>query len=229
MPFCRLAATTASVSSSPVSVGGKVYFHAQKLGFGPELRAFRSLLRREQKHWIDAGCPSPPPDSVKARILERFLIGGPRIFIETGTLTGVTVDYIARHREVLCYSIEIERRYFERARRVFTGRPNIELICGDSASALAELLARISEPALFWLDAHYCGGLTGRGEKSTAISEELAAIFAHPVKEHIVLIDDARCFDGTGDYPTLSALLAAVEATGDYRAEVSADIVRITP
>ncbi|MEA3044276.1 MAG: hypothetical protein QOH47_2114 [Sphingomonadales bacterium] len=206
-----------------------LFDQVQRLGALPTVKRWRGILRRETAAWIKAGCPSPAPDPVKLAIVRSYLNRGPRIFIETGTLTGVTVDYIARRREVFCYSIEVERRYFERARRVLSGRPNIELIFGDSAYALPELLAKISEPALFWLDAHYSAGLTGRGAKETAISEELAAIFAHPVKDHVILIDDARCFDGTGDFPTLSALLAAVDATGDYHAEISADIVRITP
>ena len=206
-----------------------LYFHAQRLGFGSALRSLRSTLRQDQRRWIDAGCPSPAPDAVKARIIESYLANGPKIFVETGTFTGATLDRIVRFPGVFCYSIEVERRYFERARRVLGGRPNVELILGDSACLLPELLERVSEPALFWLDAHYSAGQTGRGAKETAISEELAAIFAHPVKGHIVLIDDARCFDGTGDYPTLAAVLAAVDATGDYRAEVSADIVRIMP
>jgi hypothetical protein len=213
----------------PVSVGGKVYFHAQRLGFGPELRAFRSLLRRERKRWIDAGCPSPPPDSVKARIIETFLVSGPRIFIETGTLTGATLDSIARLPGVYCYSIEIERRLFNRAKNVFRGRPNIELILGDSALALPPLLEKLAEPALFWLDGHYSGGTSGRGPLDTPISTELDAILAHPRKDHRILIDDARMFDGRNGYPRLSELLARFDDHPCYRATVSADIIRIMP
>jgi len=224
-----LAAGTASVNSPPVSVSGAVYLQAQRLGFGPELRAFRSLLRREYKRWIDAGCPSPPPDSVKTRIIETFLASGPRIFIETGTLTGATLDRIARLPGVFCYSIEIEARLFSRAKNVFRDRPNIELILGDSALALPPLLENLAEPALFWLDGHYSGGISGRGECDTPIAAELDAILAHPRKDHRILIDDARLFDGTGGYPRLSELLARFEDHSSYRASVSADIIRITP
>lgn len=212
-----------------MSFGGAVYFQAQRLGIGPELRAFRALLRRERRRWIDAGCPSPPPDTVKTRIIESFLETGPGVFIETGTLTGATLDRIARVPGVFCYSIEIETNLFRRARNVFRGRSNIELILGDSAMALPPLLDELAQPALFWLDGHYSDGATGRGDTDTPIAAELEAILGHRRKDHVILIDDARLFDGRGGYPRLSELLARFEGHPHYRACVSADIIRITP
>jgi len=44
-----------------------------------------------------------------------------------------------------------------------------------------------------------------------------------------VLIDDARYFDGTNDYPHLDDLLHVIREDGSYSAEVSADIVRLVP
>jgi len=59
---------------------------------------------------------------------------------------------------------------------------------------------------------------------------ELRNISRHPIKKHVILIDDARCFDGTYDYPTLVEL---EKIAGDYwpgsSFEVRDDIVRITP
>jgi hypothetical protein len=45
----------------------------------------------------------------------------------------------------------------------------------------------------------------------------------------VILVDDARCFRGKDGYPFLDELLAAVRQTGAYEAEVSTDIIRITP
>jgi hypothetical protein len=42
------------------------------------------------------------------------------------------------------------------------------------------------------------------------------------------LIDDAREFTGHA-YPMLSSFLAAFDNQSDYQAEVSADIIRVTP
>jgi hypothetical protein len=94
---------------------------------------------------------------------------------------------------------------------------------------LPELLARVHEPALFWLDGHYSGGLTARGAKDTPLLEEIEAIAHHGVPGHVVLIDDARCL-GQGDYPTLEVLERALRTLpGIERIEVAADMVRATP
>jgi hypothetical protein len=52
---------------------------------------------------------------------------------------------------------------------------------------------------LFWLDGHFCGGVSAHGDKGTPILEELNLILSHRVKEHVILIDDARLFNGTFD------------------------------
>jgi hypothetical protein len=43
-------------------------------------------------------------------------------------------------------------------------------------------------PALFWLDAHACGGVTARGKKITPILEELDGIVNE--NPHVIVIDD---------------------------------------
>jgi hypothetical protein len=43
------------------------------------------------------------------------------------------------------------------------------------------------------------------------------------------LINDARYFDGTNDYPNLDDLLRVVREDGSYSAEVSTDIIRLVP
>lgn len=63
----------------------------------------------------------------------------------------------------------------------------------------------------------------------TPISAELHAILTSPIKSHVILIDDARCFNGSADYPFIDELLKTVHEHSDYRVEVSADIIRLTP
>lgn len=44
-----------------------------------------------------------------------------------------------------------------------------------------------------WLDAHYSGGTTAKGKKSSPLKDELEIIKKHPIKNHIILIDDVNC------------------------------------
>lgn len=70
---------------------------------------------------------------------------------------------------------------------------------------MAIIVKEITSKAIFWLDGHYSGGITARGDKDCPIWEELKAIFSTNT-EHIILIDDARLFIGERDYPSLSGV-----------------------
>ncbi len=54
-------------------------------------------------------------------------------------------------------------------------------------------------------------------------------MLASPINGHVILVDDARLFDGTHDYPVLDELIRAVRAEGRFNVAVSADIIRFTP
>src|SRR5512140_1974406 len=127
------------------------------------------------------------------------------------------------------WTIELNAAFARRAAHRLRRYANVEVLEGDSTTVLPALLARVREPALFWLDGHWSGGLTARGEKDTPLLAELAAIAESGVRGHVVLIDDARCL-GTGDYPALAELERRARAIpGIERVEVAEDIVRCTP
>jgi len=149
-------------------------------------------------------------------------------FVETGTYLGDTLDYIAESG-VQCTSIELSQELYEAACDRFNWRKNVRLMQGDSAQKLPELLEKIDKPILFWLDGHYSAGVTACAGAHTPVSIELKAILSHPIKRHVILIDDARCFEGRNDYPHLDDLLRIVREEGNYDAEVSTDIIRLVP
>lgn len=190
-----------------------------------------NLLRRtpEIVHWLRSGCSEVAPHPVKMMVvqsyLKRFAIDE---FIETGTYLGDTLAHIARSG-IRCTSIELSRALYEAACDRFSGHKNVTLVQGDSGQVLPELIKDIDRPALFWLDGHYSSGITASAGTHTPINAELQAILNHPVKQHVTLIDDARCFDGRSDYPHLDDLLRVVREHGAYDAEVSADIIRLIP
>lgn len=171
----------------------------------------------------------PPPHAVKVRtVLEHAARFGTRVLVETGTFEGEMARRCAPAFDRVV-TIELDPGYAARARRRLGRFANVEVVEGDSARRLPGVLEGIREPALFWLDGHWSGGDTARGEKETPLLEELAAIAAHGVAGHVILVDDARCL-GQGDYPGLEELAGrARRVPGIARVEVAEDIVRCTP
>jgi hypothetical protein len=180
--------------------------------------------------WQQDGKPVPPPDLVKRVTLADF---GAAFhldtFIETGTLFGSSL-YALKRRFKTLYSIELSTELAEKARHRFRSSPHIHILQGDSGAVLPELLEKITTPCLFWLDGHYSGGITARSDLDTPILKELQTILDHPCKEHVILIDDARMFDGTHDYPTIETLRQMFAAQRPhYEFSVANDSIRIYP
>lgn len=189
------------------------------------LRKIPDMLR-----WLRGGCRGAAPHPIKVVIVKSYLTGGSiDTFIETGTYLGYTLDHISRDNLIRCVSIELSPELYEGACRRFARRRNVRLLQGDSGQRLLELLKEIDSPALFWLDGHYSSGVTASADIHTPISAELHAILNHPIRHHVILIDDARLFDGTNAYPHLDQLLQVIRENGRYSVEVSTDIIRLTP
>lgn len=227
-----MTANSPNIPSAPdnaIPVPGGLRDAVQKLGLLTFVRNARGMVRGDVRRWLGDGCPSPAPNIVKMGVVRAFVrkFRTP-VFIETGTFLGSMIEHIAADR-VECHSIEIDETLFDRAKQILRRHSNITLHLGDSATILPHLLARLDRPATFWLDGHYSGGFTSRSDVDTPVSAELEHILAHPIRNHVILIDDARDFTGEDGYPRLSTLLAHFETHPDYRAEVSADIIRITP
>ncbi len=182
------------------------------------------------KQWEASGKPVPAPPVVKQAVVAMYARKyHVRVLMETGTYKGAMVT-ACRNRFEKIISIELDLELYEKAKALFASDPHISICHGDSSEALPELLAAINSPCLFWLDGHYSGGPTARGRLSTPIMEELKCIFSHNVKGHIVLIDDARCFTGADDYPTLDELESFVmQQRPDCYFNVQDDIIRLVP
>lgn len=179
--------------------------------------------------WSLSGKPLPPPHLIKQRmILDALDQYKPGILVETGTLLGDMVEAM-KSRFQRIYSIEISPELARRAKQRFAGDSHVEIIENDSAIALKELVPMLDAPALFWLDGHYSGGNTGKGEKETPIMEELETVLASALP-HVVLVDDARCFGTEKDYPSLAELETFVKSRRpDVRLFVKHDCIHILP
>lgn len=167
------------------------------------------------------------PHDQKIEVVKRYAKEtGYRTFIETGTWYGEMVDGVKDFFDHI-YSIELGKDLYDNCCAKFGLFPHIHLYHGDSGKVLPEILKYINESCVFWLDAHYSGGDTVRGDVETPIRQEMEAIMAHPIKNHCVLVDDVRCFVGT-DYPTIEELSEYILTIRDAHIENKDDILRIT-
>jgi hypothetical protein len=179
--------------------------------------------------WRQQGRPVPPPPEIKQRTLRSYARNySLRTFVETGTFLGDTTAALKPHVDRVL-TIEISPELAAQARRRFADAPQVKVLEGDSGRLLPEILAELREPALFWLDGHYSGGITARGDEDTPVRKELHAILDHPIRQHVILIDDARDFNG-GEYPTIAEIAETVRShPSGYEFDVRDDIIRLTP
>lgn len=148
-------------------------------------------------------------------------------FIETGTYEGDMIDALKNNFKSL-FSIELGEKLYEKAVNRFKNNSNIKILQGDSAEVLKQILPTIKTPTIFWLDAHYSQGETAKGSIDTPIEQELNTILSHSIKNNVILIDDARLFNGENDYPEINSLKNNILNTyPSITFEVTDDIIRI--
>lgn len=150
-----------------------------------------------------------------------------KVLVETGTYLGQMV-FATKDNFKRIYSIELDDKLFKDAEAKFKTHDHILIFHGDSAKALPFILNLCQgDDILFWLDGHYSGGITARGYTDTPIKLELSAIMNWKVTPgSVILIDDARMFNGTKDYPTIEEVMAKVSSKFSHFSIVD-DIIRI--
>ena len=179
-------------------------------------------------YWVLRGRPQRSPHLLKQKVVreygERY---GLKMLVETGTYYGEMVAAMKRRFDRI-YSIEFVPDLAERAQKKFANDPHIEILCADSCVVMPQVLAKLSGPALFWLDAGYYGWVGKQGDQQR-LSAELEMILRHSFR-HIILLDDARGLTGRDGVPSAREVMAYIEATFPSRqAEVQHDIMRVTP
>jgi hypothetical protein len=170
----------------------------------------------------------PVPHQVKQLAIEHYQSEYKcKILVETGTYLGDMVLAQKNNFERII-SIELGIDLWKKAVKRFSSWPHIQILQGDSGKVLNDVVIKLDSQAIFWLDGHYSGDITAKGEKGSPIFEELEAIFKGKDLHHIILIDDARCFNGKGDYPTIQTLEEFISAKKlNYNLLVKDDIIRI--
>lgn len=129
--------------------------------------------------------------TISQEVLSKFK-NKSNIFMETGTWFGKTTEmaYSIGFKEV--FTIELSEKHYHGAMKKFSAMPNIHCMFGDSVQVLPKILQNIKEVVVFWLDGHFSMGDTAKGPMDVPLLQELDAIAKHPIKNHILLIDDIR-------------------------------------
>jgi hypothetical protein len=200
------------------------------LGPTPIWGAIEAARHREElQQWLRRQNGGSCPHLIKQATVRSYAAAHKtRCFVETGTYLG-EMTYAMRNDFDRLVSIELDDRLYRGALRRFARFPHVTVEHGDSASVLPRILPGIDRPTLFWLDGHYSGGFTARGQNDTPIVDELRSILVHQVDGHVILVDDAREFTGKNGYPTVEELGTIVkQSRPTWKVEVACDIIRIS-
>lgn len=132
---------------------------------------------------------SGPPEDLVLLIRDA---SGAEVFVETGTYLGQTALWAAKHFDRVV-TIERSPEFHASATKACREAGNVQLILGDSRSALADIAKGSQVPIVFWLDAHWSGGKTSGRDHECPLVDELLAL-KRAESEALILIDDARLF-----------------------------------
>lgn len=177
--------------------------------------------------WVKEGEQLPPPHAVKQKVIADYQKKyNTKILVETGTLHGDMIEAQKRNFESV-YSIELDQKLYNEAIERFKYDRKVHLILGDSGKKIFDIINSISTRAVFWLDGHYSGTYTALGDVECPIYGEIDGVFSGKIKDHILLVDDARCFVGENSYPTVEELYNYIKKYNpNYKMSVFVDILR---
>lgn len=180
------------------------------------------------RRWKKQGRPVPVPHKIKEGVvIEYGKKFGAKTLVETGTYRGEMVAATKNHFEKII-SVELDETLFREAEQTFQNQ--ITILQGDSGRSLPEIVKNLSGPTLFWLDAHYSGGITAKGEEETPIISEVKTIAGYPAANIVLLIDDSRLFVGEKGYPKISDFKKIIAGLlPNHNFEIRDDIIRVTP
>jgi tetratricopeptide (TPR) repeat protein len=202
-------------STYKLIVYGLIIFCASKLVAGDGHKPVLELQFIKNNEW-----------ALTAQFLSQLAsISQANIFIESGTYTGTTVEAAKKYFHEV-HSIELSHTLYLKALDKFKQDKNVSLYQGDSAKILPRILPDIKGKIIFWLDAHYSGGITAKGGMDTPIMYELEAIKKSGLRSTIILIDDIRCFGTMANYPVLCDVYKMIKSINPlYNVEIMGDVL----
>lgn len=173
-----------------------------------------------------------PPEEIVLLMKKTFNIS---TFIETGTFEGATAIWAAKYfKNVL--TIENSKMLYEQIVLKKKHIENINFLFGNSSEILKKIVPKLDKTAIFWLDAHWCGGDSYGENNQCPIIQELKTIIKSGTP-HCILIDDARLFlsppplpNQIDQWPTIDPILNTLQSGNEqYYIVISEDVIIAVP
>ena len=160
---------------------------------------------------------------------------GAKVFIEAGTYHGGTATWAASHFEQVV-TIENSQSFYEKTSELYKDIGNIHFIFGDTRNHFKEIVPTLQQPAIIWLDSHWCGGESYGESDQCPLLEELRIINSSSI-EHAILIDDARLFCAPPPspnvpkfWPTIDKVIGAIQSNAfDRYIIIQKDVIIAVP
>ena len=120
-----------------------------------------------------------------------------KYFVETGTYKADSTIMASQHYTHV-YTTEIVPALYEgsKNRAKNEGIENITFALGDSVKLLEDIMPKVKDGAVFFIDAHQSGGDTSNNGKNVPLFEELGVILRANVGPSMFIIDDVRFWKG---------------------------------
>ncbi|MGI8820718.1 MAG: hypothetical protein ACR2ID_07625 [Chthoniobacterales bacterium] len=173
-----------------------------------------------------------PPEDIVDLLRRSFHL---TTFVETGTYQGATAAWASASFDKVI-TIEAAQQFHEIAQDQHRNKPNIQFLHGNSRAILRDVVAHLTSPALFWLDAHWMPGAFGAGAECPTIDE--IAVILESAFDHFILVDDARLFlapppkpHKASDWPDISEIILALNVAPNQKryAAVHRDVIISVP
>ena len=180
--------------------------------------SFHTSVLEAIKTWVNTAevlirqFAPPYPQRAKMDVLSRYAPAGID-WVETGTFRGTTTKFLSRFGKSVS-SLEPSTHFYRRAVERFKGNPAVLLYNASSEDGFEGVVSGLAGRVGFWLDGHYSGGATFKGDTECPVLNELEVIgrYAENFDDFYCFIDDLRCFspferDQYGDYPEIQVVV----------------------
>lgn len=117
-------------------------------------------------------------------------------FIETGTHSGRAVEMALELGIPHIHSVEVWEHMYRQFVQQLGESPTVRLYLGQSPDMLPQMMSNVNDQATIFLDAHAATETDDREKYGKSpVLFEIEVIAKHPVKNHIIMVDDIDDFD----------------------------------